>query len=425
MEQEQLYLTNKHALLSGGGSLLQDNYYSVLNSTSSLCETTYNYENLISLPSVNFGSSTSVQIQNYNFVGRTILHLRIPRLVASQYINRGWGYGLLYSVSWTMGASSTSQITLLGDSILQVAMAQIEDPIKRNEVMHLAGEAQLADLDQPAGTYHDAYVLLPTPFSTWCDKLPYDSSLLSQPIVITIQFNQSNSVYGGVGVRPTQFVTAELLLQSGALTNKSLSLKNKMIEDPSLISPYPFSHFQNFVSPLFDGKTEAVGKCEVQLTSFPNSDITGIIFWVVADEDKYPLNNSTPNPFLASPIKNIECVYNGKIIFNFPAEIYKMTNMVGTQSASFIPYNTIGPGNTGPVESNAVDVYPIYLDFSRLRSTCIMNGVNHMFNTWRLSNQTIFLRFNTSDLRKYRLSATYVLNGCLETQNGVTSVYID
>ena len=90
MEQEQFYLTNKHALLSGGGSMLQDNYYTVLNSTSSLVETTYNNENLIALPSVQLGSSTSVSIQNFNFLGRIMLHLSLDPLVANQTLGRGW-----------------------------------------------------------------------------------------------------------------------------------------------------------------------------------------------------------------------------------------------------------------------------------------------------------------------------------------------
>lgn len=428
---EEAYLTNKHALLSGGGSMLQDNYYSVLNSTSSLVETTYNYETLISLPSVQFGSSTSFQVQNMNFIGRMMLHLRLPALAANQFLARGWGYACINNVSWTLGSSSTSQITLQGDSLLQFAMSQIDNPEKRDEVMRLAGNEYIAVPVAGPGEdvpKIDAYVLLNAPFSTWCNKLPFDSSLLSQPVVINIQFNQSNSIYGGNGLPyQSQFEIAEVLIHSGELSNKALSLRSKMIQDPSLISPYPFTHTQAFLSPTFTGVRESENmRCEVQLTSFTNSDITGIIVWCIRNSRKSPGGNSTPNPFDVSELSNVQLIYNGKIIMNLPAKSYKFTNMIGSQGPSYIPSSVVTPGAVGPITSFPKNMYPIYFDFSRLRSACILDNMQHMFNTWRLSNQSLFMRFNTptSD-NDYRIYATYLYNGCIESQNGISSVYID
>jgi len=429
---ETAYLTNKHALLSGGGSMLQDNYYSVLNSTSSLVETTYNYENLIALPSVQFGSSTSFQIQNFNFIGRLMLHVRLPQLLANMYLARGWGYAIINNISWTMGSSSTSQITLQGDSILQLAMAQIPDPEKRDEVLQLAGEEYLTPPAAPFGEdvpFIDAYILLPTPFSTWCDKLPYDSNLLSQPVSINIQFNGSASIYGGIGgPRPTQFVLAEVLVHSGELSNKALSLRSKMVADPSLISPYPFTHTQNFITPSFSGVkgSTTLQGCSVQLTSFTNSDITGIIMWCVADSSKSPLNNNTPNPYNLEEMSNILVTYNGRNIFNIPYKAYKFLGMLGDQGPSYFDHSIVDAGNNGIIPSDPKKCYPIYLDFARLRATCMLNGTQHMFNTMRLSNQSLYVRFNTPlDAVQYRLYCTYCYNGCIETQNGISSVYID
>ena len=415
-------LTTKHALLSGGGSLYSDMYYSSLNSTGSLCEMTFNNSQILTLPSLSFGSSVRLQVPNLDFVGNMWLHVRLPNLVQNQTVCRGWLYGLLQSVSYTLGSSSTSQITLEGDSILQVALSQITDREKRNQVLELAGEEWLEPLGD--NEYLDAYALIPSPFSSFCDKLPIDSNLLSQPITIQLTFRRQDAIYGGTGARPTQFLVGEVLLRQGELTNRAMSLRNMMQSNPDLIATYPFIHHQHFETNKFVGVKESSGSMvSIDLNGFINSDIVNICFWIVKNSDKYQSNNNSPNPFYARDMSNIRLVYNGNVLYNAPAKMHKLCNLLPHQGAEGFDYSCIRPGNVSDFASDPVSCDLVHIDFSRLRSVCLPE--QHMYNTMRLSNQTLKLTFNTPDTDEYTLYATYSYNSVVEIQNGITSIFMD
>lgn len=443
--QTDAILSNKHALLSSLGSKYNDLYYSAANSSVSLIETTFGWANVISLSSLSFGSSSQVNIPVDQFIQEVVLHLRLPNTVANQTLCRGWGYAMLDSVSYILGASNTSNIVLQGDSILQTVLAQCTTKEKRSEVLRLAGDEILspelapdAYLDKDI-EFIDAYVLLPLPMSTMCDKLPLDSTLLSNNIVVGINFKQGSAIYGGTGAQPSQFLSAEVMLRQGKLSNQAASLRQEMIARPNMIYSYPYIHSQNFVSPTFEGKRRSDGQraCSVNLNSFANADLVGICFWVVAVDNKNPRDSTSCNPWATDEIEDVLVTFNGSTMFRFPYKSYKLTSaVIGEQQASGFDNSYItqyirvgGAGgswvaqNTAPFNSRPVESHLVFLDFARLRSACMQD---HLFNTFRIPNQNLLIEFNTQygSTVNYRLHATYMYNAVAEFQGGTSAIYI-
>jgi hypothetical protein len=430
MQDHEVYLSNKHVILSSGGTKYNDLYYHHMNSTAALVECTYSMGKYSqSLSSLGFGSTSNVTIPNQSFLGETYLQLVLPNTTANQTICRGWGYACIQEIQYIIGSSNTSTITLSGESVFSTVLAQCTSEEKRSELFRLAGQEILVPQIAPANgdvPQIRADVLLPYPWSTMCDKLDLDTSLLSNNIVITIKFKPSNSIYGGSDAEPQSFLSALVTFRQGDLSNTNLSLRHTMMANPELIYSYPLSHFQNFQSPPFPGATlsQGLAACQVNLQGFINSDLTGIYFYVVKQLDVFPSGSNSPSPFHMDPITNVRLYYNGIPLYLTNGELYKLINMVGHQDASFFENSVIRPGAVAPFNSDPVDSYLIFIDFARLRTACYPN---HFANTFRISNQTLQLQFNTSlnNTINYICYATYVYNGICEFKNGQSFIYFD
>lgn len=424
-------LSTKRAVLSTNGTSFNQLYYNTINSSVSLLECTFQYNQVISLPSLNFGSTSQINIPNDQFFDVMILHLVLPNVQQSETLARGWGAAILSNIAWTYGSSNSTQIMLQGDSIFQTIMSQTTDPLKRLELFQLMGQEQLAPAVPVLGAdtpVNEAFVVVPLPNSTVCDKLPIDTTMLQNNITIQIQFNSDPTcIYGGTASHPISFLKAEVILRQGKLSDQSKSARSAMIAVPTLEYNYPFIHTQNFVTPSFPGVRASDGAgVLLNLNTFLNADIVAIVMYVVADTDKKPVNGNTPNPYNMDPISNVLLQFAGQTIFQYPGQAYKLTNMLagGDQSASYIPGSYVLPGNTNPFQSVPVNQYMVYFDFSMWRSTCFHS---HFDNTWRLTNQTLNLQFNTlyGSNVSYRCYCSFFYNALITFKNGTSSVYID
>jgi hypothetical protein len=423
-------LSTKRAVLSSGGTRYNDLYYNVMNSSVSLLECTFEYNQIQSLPSLQFGSTSTINITNDQFIDTITLHCVLPAIVANQSIVRSWLARMVKSVAWTLGSSNSTQIYLQSDSIFQFLMGQCYSAEKRLEIGRLAGEEILAPQVPPAGEdtpLVEAFLVIPTPFSTLCNKLPLDTTMLQNNIQIQIQFeNNPYAIYGGTGAVPTSFLTAEFIYRMGKLSDQSKSLRREMILSPSLQYAYPFTHAQSFTTPSFTGATFSSGRVvQLDLNTFANADLLAISLSVVANSDKSPTGLNTPNPWNYADIYNVRLEFAGQTLFQFPSKMYRLTNMLtgGQQESSAIPGSVVLAGTTQPFSSMPKDNYLIWFDFSRTRAICEMD---HLYNTWRLTNQTLRLTFNTplTDVQ-YTAYLTYFYNGVAELQNGTSSIYID
>lgn len=430
------YLSNKHVILSSGGTKLNDLYYHGLNSSASLVECTYSMGKYsTTLSSDGFGSTSNVQIPNQSFLGECYLELVIEDLKADVCLSRGWGYAIIQEISYLIGSSNTSTITLPGESCFTAVMAQCSDAEKRSEVFNLAGQAQLGPIPLVTNgptlgnVFNKAYVLLPLPWSVMCDKIDFDTSLLSNNIIITIKFKQGSSIFGGSGVRPLKFQSAPTItFRQGDLSNTNLSLKHTMMQNPDLIYSYPMIHYSNgnSPSPSFTGRLPQSGlaACQMNIQGFLNSDLVGLYFYVVNEDYVSPTDSRPAQPFVTDQISNVRLYFNGIPLYLTDGELYKLVNMVGHQSASYYQNVVITGTSDLTFATFPGNSYICYIDFARVRAACYQN---HFNNTFRISNQTLQLYFNTSLNQNvtYRCYYTMVYNGICELRNGQSFVYFD
>lgn len=412
-------LSNKNVILSSPGYLYNDLYYSELNSSSSLVEATYVTNKWsVNLSSPVFGSSSSVNIPNRDFIGTTILIMELPDVVSNQTLCRGWGYGAIDRIEYVLGSSNVSNLSISGESLWGVVASQCMTAEKRSEIWSLGGEEILA----PTGGPVTASIVLPFPWSNCCEKLYFDTTLLSSNIFVTIVFKQTSAIYGGSGIRPTNMNSAIFTYRGAELTDKRQSMRDALISNPNLSYAYPMFHHQSTVTSAFAGKTPGTGQCLVNLQGFINSDLVGIIFYAIKQTDVYPTSNNSPKPFNTTEISNILIQYNGTTMYNAPKNSYKLINLFESQNSSTWQNSAIRAGASGPFLSDPIDNSFVFYNVSKERAACIHN---FMPNTMRLSNQTLNVTFNTPTTDNYLFYATYVYNGCCELKNGNSFIYFD
>lgn len=416
MEAAERYLVQKPVLMSNPGTKLDDVYYSAINTRVDLSEVTFNNGRLsLALPGLTFGGSSQVVIPNSSLLSEVYLHLELDLgSAANVTLPRGWGYAALASINYQMGSSNANQQQISGQSVWQIISAQCETAEKRSEMFHLGGEEILS----PTGIV-SADLLLPLPWSTACgeEKLPIDTNMLSSPIYVTVNTNIAQQWIGGSGVKPSAFRSANILCRMGDMSNKDQSLGPYMKRDPTLIYGYPFIHTQTFSIANIN-----FAQIDVPLTSILNADLVGLIFGVVKASDYQPSGGNSPNPFNYQELVDIQILYNGQVMSNFPGQSYKLQSMHSSVGANYFYGSVINPGAVAPFTSFPVNSYPIFIDFSRKRTPCY---TNHFANVWRIGNNVLQLRCNVASGvdQQYICFVTYLYNGIADVQNGETRLY--
>jgi hypothetical protein len=419
------YLSTKRVELSSPGIKLQDQYYSVLNSQVELAECTYNLGRYtVSLSQLNMGSSSQILIPNSSLLGKVFLHLELPPLVFNQTLTSNFGYKVVESISYIWGSSNVSQIIYSGATMWSSIAAQADTSEKLSELAKLAGTAQFS----VTGEIPTADILLELPCSNACglsQKKPYDTSMINSPIVLTITFKQSNTIYGGTAVPPAAFTRATIVARQGDFTNKDQSLSMVLRKDPSLMYTYPFIHHQTFTPGNFTGSISSASPVTINLTGIINADLVSLSFYCVQTSNLISSAGSSPNPFLTDSITNPVLSFNGLVMYSSPGSLWKLVNMDSSPGASYWNdsiITSIPGGGLAPYQATPVNSYILFIDFSRIRAQCF---TDKMANVWRLGNNTLSLSFNTTTTNQYSAFLTYNYNGIIETSQSQTKIYFD
>lgn len=420
------YLSDKAPNLSAAGTRVSDLYYNYMNSTVEVLESTCDWSSKISLQTLQFNSTNQVNLPMSAFVGLMVLRLTLPNLVANQSLCRGWGLRMIRSIRFQFGSSTSTPIYLTQHAIWHQLMASCSTEEKRSELLKLCGQEYLAPAVAPPGGVVptiEAFVPIPVPFSQVCQKLMFDTTMLGQPIVTIFEFESSpTAIYGGTGVQPTAFLTAELLVHQQRLADQSKALSTAMKMNPSLLYSYPFIQALGYeVSGRISGSTSG-NTINVQLNQFQNSDLLGIVFCVQRVEDLTPTGTNSPNPFHLDPITDIQVTYNGGMIMQYPGMSHKaISTYMGKEQASFYQGSVISPGGA-PFVSTPVDEYLVYFDFTQERACSCQD---HMSNTWRIPPGNVLnVSFNTQygSSQQYRCFYTCFYNATVVVQAGVSNV---
>lgn len=431
MAEDMAYLSNKRVLLSNPGTRIHQAYYSAINSTVDAVEMTYNTGRLtISLSQLAFRGQAQIIIPNSSFLEEFYLHLVLPPLTANQTICRGWGWASIAQISYLFGSSNVSQLSVSGQSMWQHIASSCETSEKRNMMWKLGGDEILGG-PGPSGPNIDANIIIPLPWSNATGaggaKLPYDTTLLSNPITVQIQFNGPESIYGGSDPYPSpaSFLSGTAIMRQGDLGQKNNSLKFLMMREPSLMYAYPFVHTQSFTPSNF---TVSGTTTTINLIGFIAADLLAITFGVVANSDLAnggPPNFSSPNPFNYQDLRDIMLTFNGLVMYNAPGSSYKLFNMQSMVGSGEFQGSIIQPaaGGVPPYTSTPIDTNLVVMNFARLRQVTFEGQYQ---NVWQIGNNVLNLQFGNLTIGTgYTLFATFYYNAVNETQNGQSTIYFN
>ena len=435
-------LVTKRSILSNPGTKIDNSlYYSALNTTVQVSEITWTTGRFSqSLQSLAFGSTSTITIPNGSFLQNVMLHLELPPLPINCCLPRGWGFAAINSINFLLGSSNVPQISLTGQTLFQIIMAQCETVSKRNEVLALAGQETFVPLSLNSGPLTEntvADLVLPLPFSGMAGpdhQLPFDTSLLQNPITIQINFNPREAFLRGIGASAiTAFAGASAQCRLGDMLNRDQGLRRIMQADSDLILGYPFMHYQSFqtnfngvsLNPAVSGFSPTF--VSINLLGFINADLVGIIFGCVKSVDQTGTSSVNPvNPLKYEEVSNVQLLFNGLVMHATPKQQHKLTNMNTVLDASYVYTSfTKDPtsGGTWPFTSAAYNNYPVFIDFSQKRT---MNFNFDYENTWRVPNNTITLQLNTpvgTDNTQYTLYATYIYNSICNIKGGESDIF--
>lgn len=426
------FLSEKPALLTAPGSLISNLYYNKHNSSIEAVQSTTMWSNKINLPSTSFGASNIINLPMNMFIGQLVLRLRLPQVVANQTVALGWGLAMISQIRFQMGTSSSTPIIMTGKALWHYLMAQCPTEEKRSQLLQFCGLGwtQPSPTNVPSGqSYIEAFVPISAPFSSLCEKLFFDTTLIGQPITIFIDFvSSAKAIYGGSAAAPTGFIDATLMMRNMNLADAGKSLRNVLNADPKLIYSYPFTMALGFeVSSTFTGIQEGDGQVTVQFNQFQNGDLTGIVFCVQNVTDLSPSGVNAANPFHLDPITNVVVTYNGGSIFQLPGAGYAaVATYMGDQQASNYQNVTVvvGGGGTQFTPTNQNE-FLVFLDFSQVRQACMQD---HLVNTWRIPpGNVLTVQFNTSQGsgQTYRCFYTCFYNAVVAVQDGTTNILVN
>ena len=275
----------------------------------------------------NLGAGTSQFIVSpYQGISDVVVYMRMPTVTATGYgLPTGWGYSMIRQVSVRYGSSA--QFFFSGEQIYLQNIVDCEDSMKRDQLVALGGNATTST----SGA--EAYVYLNLPHnSPRADgkPLPFPSDLLVQPIVITIELNNPNSVFIDMagsspsGTLPVALAEASLQVKQEMMSD-SADLLARRVDMNSHAYTFPLKYFpqQEVQINCGVGSTAASAPVSVNLTGFRAGEVRNILLWLTNGA-----NTAENGSHYWDQIKNVQLTYNGEIYFKATSSASQIWNLV-------------------------------------------------------------------------------------------------
>lgn len=427
MTEVDRILSSKPVLLSNPGTVLDTSlYYNFANTQLVAAEQVQNFGRYSqTLTSNIFGSTANITVPNSSFLSGMYLNLKVdPILVNDLYLIRGWGLNMIENISFILGSSNVSQLTINGQTHAQMYMSSAETAEKRLKLLRLAGE-EVTSI-QAADAINEAYVQLQLPWSkinALCKKLPVDTNILSNPIIVQIKFRERNAIYGGsnIALAPTAFADARVLANQIDLANKDLSLKNYMLGNPEMSYNYPFVFNQSYIT---DVTSTAGVDAAVNLLTIINADLLGISFTVV-NIDNLQSNSTGSNalrPFDWERVRDIQLTFNGLIFYDAPGDMAELYDCQDYPGSGDCPNSVVSAGGVGPYITSPVNSQVYFMSMTRIRNTV---WCDQFQNSIRIPNNALNLSFKTQTSGNYRVFISYYYNGIFNFRSGQSALIIE
>ena len=380
------------------------------------------------------GTSTFV-IPPSNGIQDCILQFTLPTPGAAGWASndssglgvcRGWGYGLIKSISWRYGGSS--QYFLTGQQVLQAALSMATDSGSRDAILSLGGNAVRNDgtTDEFATPQH-AYVWLPLPHSMPSAEgkqiLPTD--LMTQQVTVTVELHDLKKIFsiagdGAVANLPTALASAKFQCQQVMLENQGDALARRVdMTTHALTLPIQFRQ-QEVAIQLGNGATLAAGAPIVTtVTGFRSGEVKELHCWLTADSANTPnpAVNAAQKPLRWYGLQDASMTYAGEVFARYDANSGALWNLVNGKIPAFV--NDVDPSASGSTVSfSAASSTWTVLPFSQ---PIDISETDVYVNGKAITNGVVGLSFKIPDgapSSTYTLHVSIVYNAALVLSQG-------
>lgn len=426
-------LTNKRVILNAPGNLVSDVYYRDADTRVDQIESLSIQGRFQQSLILNWGATSNIQIPNSgNILHQLFLFMRIPAIQDNEFVNRGWVYNALESLTWTLGSSTQSQLRYDQKTIWQTAMSMMTTAEGRSMNLVVGGDEHVSGAS--AGSI-EGTIIIPLPWSSLragedCCKKGIDTSLLTTNINLQLTLSSANKIYGGSAVHPSGPLECYVFSREEVLSNKANSIRDELFSG-NLMYSYPFIHRQ---SPT-PKNIVTLSEQTINLAEFLESDLQAITFTAHLVGDQQSIGGLAPNVLFPLNVHDIELLYNGQTVWKSPGRSSRLIPLLYDGGASFVGTSRIEQSTAlTPQSSDEDNGYVYYIPFASMFKKNI-NYQCEYSNSPRFANQTIQLKMSvdnapattpatpgTTGVNNVIVHFTYFYSAVAEISGGVSTI---
>ena len=354
------------------------------------------------LSSLNFGSTTTIELPQNILLQNSILVLTIAKesLPIGNTLERGWAYSALRRMTFQVSGSGQT-LEMTGQALLVKNVADCESQGKIDRLMELAGEAHYGSA---ATKDYTAYINLYLPWGSVSSKryLPYDASILRRPASLTIEMNDAKNIFS----RGSQNVTAYPAAFKAAFVLSRTQILREPSPMPALFGVGTLGRYSHaYIYPQHQTVQNIAGKHlpsdlqSVDLRGFRSGNLQSIDCWLTRDtyDSTLPMSNSAHSRLVAYAPSNVRLLYGGQEIYSSDLDSSQIFNLCENQinlswSATTFKYETVSV----PTGGTPVDVNSSYLHIpiAQYNETVFCDLLQYGLD---MISQNVQMRFNTPD----------------------------
>jgi len=406
------------------GEMVDLMYCGETNITKAAYPSVVNTRFVQNFTSLGAGSSTFIISPNQG-ISDMVISMTMPASAATTGVGaytlpNGWSYSLLNRVSVRYGSSA--QYFWSGQQLLLQNLYDAENSDKRDQLLSLGGNYNYYATPAVAVAALNGYVYLKLPHnSIRADgkPLPFNSDLLVQPIVITVELYPTQSAFfantgaSAYSTLPTQLQAAQLQVKQEMLTDTSDLLARRVDMNSSAYTfCLPYFAQQQVQVPLVSSVTPQ----SVNLTSFRAGEVRTILLWLTKTTDFSMTGAANAGPFVTYAPLDVTLTYNGEIFSRFDAGSSALWALTGDTKTSVV--NTSLLVATGAATAPTAKAQPwVVCDFSQVylpsdRDSNLVHGKP-------ILNAIVSVQLTTPDANaNYVLNSMYLYNASLLCSRG-------
>jgi len=330
---------------------------------------------------------------------------------------RGWGYSMIDQIAVRYGSSSMYYFS--GQQMMMQNVLDMDDSPNRDKLFALGGQACLP-ADFASAQYAYCYLNLPHNSPNGSVKgMPFPSELLRQPILVTVQLKNSQSIFSVApnGSAPDFAPVEEAYFQVRQVNMiNSGDLMTATTDPMNLNYVYPLKYFPNQEFTIQVPAGSKSSPAQISLTGFRNGQVRSIIMWLTSSADT-PNTPGLYNPFAWRAPGDITLSINGEIFYFSKYGSSLLIDLVNNVKPCELATAPLAINAGALVAGNPYTATFAKVDFSQ---HCDVDSEDSILLAGKtITNSIVNVQFTTpDDTAGYTLHALYLYNSSIVFAHG-------